>query len=98
MLWEVARSAHIVLQRCDAPNLRERILAMANRHLKLVYVLVSVLWVAYSSFKLTAAHIADHTPFSIGTLLCLLLFVSIPACGYALLFKLFPWAGRSLRR
>jgi hypothetical protein len=68
------------------------------RRLKLAYALVSLLWVAYSCSKLAAVHIADHTPISWGTLFCVLLFVSIPAAGYVLLFKLFPWAGRSLRR
>ncbi len=35
---------------------------------------------------------------SSGTLFCLLLFVSVPAIGYVLLFMLFPLAGRFLKR
>jgi len=48
--------------------------------------------------KLLATHIVDRIPISSGTLFCLLLFVSIPAFGYVLLFIVFPRAGRSLRR
>jgi hypothetical protein len=68
------------------------------QRLRLVYALASLIWVGYSFFELAAAHMADGRPFSSGTLYCILLFVSVPACGYVLLFKLFPWAGRSLRR
>jgi hypothetical protein len=68
------------------------------QRLKLVYVFVSSFWVVYSFFKLFAPHVADHNPISTGTLYCALLFVSVPAFGYVLLFKLFPLAGRLLRR
>jgi bacteriorhodopsin len=68
------------------------------RHFKLLYAFGTVLWLGYSFFKLLAPHIADHTPISSGTLFCLLLFVSIPAFGYFLLFTLFPRAGRALKR
>jgi hypothetical protein len=71
---------------------------MPVRRLKLVYLLASLLWLGYCSFELLARNIADHIPISTGTLLCLLLFVSIPAIGYLLLFMLFPLAGRFLRR
>jgi hypothetical protein len=71
---------------------------MRVRHLKLLYALASLLWTGYMSAGLLAAHIADRIPISSGTLFCLLLFVSIPACGYLLLFILFPMAGRALRR
>jgi len=71
---------------------------MRIRYLKLLYALASLLWTGYYSVGLLAHHIADHIPISTGTLLCLLLFVSVPAVGYVLLFLLFPRAGRSLRR
>jgi hypothetical protein len=68
------------------------------RRLKLLYLLASLLWTGYCSLELLATHIADHIPISTGTVFCLLLFVSIPAIGYVLLFMLFPKAGRLLRR
>jgi hypothetical protein len=68
------------------------------RRLKLLYALASLLWTGYWYVKLLAAHIVDHIPISSGTMYCLLLFVSIPAAGYVLLFMLFPRAGRFLRR
>jgi hypothetical protein len=68
------------------------------RRLKLVYALASLLWLGYSFFELASLHISNRKPFSSGTLFCMLLFVTVPACGYVLLFKIFPWAGRSLRR
>ncbi len=71
---------------------------MRVRHLKLVYALGSLLWTGYASVQLLASHIADRIPISSGTLFCLLLFVSVPVFGYVLLFMLFPWAGRFLRR
>jgi len=63
----------------------------------LLYALASLLWTGYWSVHLVTFHIANHIPISIGTLFCLLLFVSIPVFGYVLLFMLFPWAGRFLR-
>jgi hypothetical protein len=71
---------------------------MRVRRLKLLYALVSLLWTGYCSVVLLAHHIADRVPISNGTLFCLLLFVSVPAFGYVLLFMLFPWARRLLRR
>ena len=68
------------------------------QRLKILYALAGLLLAGYWSAKLIAIHVADHTPISSGTLLCLLLFVSVPAFGYILLFKLFPLAGRLLRR
>jgi hypothetical protein len=68
------------------------------RHLKLLYALAALLWTGYMSVQLLRYHIAEHIPISSGTLFCLLLFVSIAAVGYVLLFILFPKAGRSLRR
>ena len=68
------------------------------QRLKLLYALVGLLWTGYLSVRLLAAHITQHIPMSIGTLLCLLLFASIPIFGYVLLFKLFPMAGRLRRR
>jgi len=64
---------------------------MRVRHLKLLYALVGLLWTGYWSVELLAYHIADRVPISSGTLLCLLLFVAIPASGYALLFSLVPY-------
>ena len=77
---------------------REKILPVRLRHLKFLYALAGLLWIGYSSEKLLGAHVANRTPISIGTLFCLILFVSIPVLGYALLFKLFPLAGRYLNR
>ena len=60
------------------------------RHLKLLYALAGLLWAGYWSVKLISAHVADHTPVSGGTLLCLLLFVAVPTLAYVLLFILGP--------
>jgi hypothetical protein len=68
------------------------------RRLKLLYVLASLLWAGYYSVELLAAHAASHIPISTGTVLCLLLFVSIPTLGYVVLFMLLPRANRFLRR
>jgi hypothetical protein len=68
------------------------------RGLKLLYALVGLLFASFWTEKLIAAHFADHIPFSVGTFYCILLFVSVPALGYILLFKLFPLAGRFLKR
>ena len=68
------------------------------RNLKVLYALASLLWAGYYSYGLLAYHTANHVPFSLGTLLCLVLFVSVPSVGYLLLFKLFPLAGRLVRR
>ena len=65
---------------------------------KILYALTGLLWAGYWTVKLLAYHISSHVPISSGTLLCLLLFASIPCFGYILLFKVFPWAGRTLRR
>jgi hypothetical protein len=71
---------------------------MQVRHLKRMYALASLLWTGGLSVWLLARHIADHIPITSGTLFCLLLFVSVPAVGYILLFTLFPKAIRFLRR
>jgi hypothetical protein len=71
---------------------------MRVRRLKLLYALAGLIFTGYCSVKLLAVHIADHVPISIGTLFCLLLFISIPALGYVLLFMVVPRAGRLLRR
>jgi hypothetical protein len=68
------------------------------QRLKVLYALAGLLWTGYYSVRLLAPHLADHIPISSGTLYCLLLFVSVPALGYVLLFKLSPLAGRLLRR
>ena len=68
------------------------------RRLKLLYALAGSLWTVYLSVRLLEDHIANRNPISSGTLLCLVLFVSVPAFGYVLLFKLLPLAGRFLRR
>jgi hypothetical protein len=70
---------------------------MFRMRLKLLYALASFLFAGYWSVHLITFHISNHVPVSIGTLFCLLLFVSIPALGYVLLFMLFPRAGRLLR-
>ncbi len=71
---------------------------MRVRYLKLLYTLGGLLWTGYWSANLLAYHITDRVPVSSGTVFCLLLFVSIPAFGYVLLFTLIPWTSRSLRR
>jgi hypothetical protein len=68
------------------------------QRLKVLYALASLLWTGYLSGKLLAYHVTGHIPISTGALFCLLLFVSVPSFGYVLLFKLFPLAGRRLRR
>jgi len=67
------------------------------QRLKLLYALAGLLWTGYWFERVLAAHVADRTPISGGTLMCLLLFVAVPAFGYVLLFKLFPLAGRFRR-
>jgi hypothetical protein len=67
-------------------------------YFKVIYGLAGLLFAGYWSEKLLAAHVAAHTPISSGTVFCLLLFVAIPSFGYFLLFKLFAFAGRFLRR
>jgi Na+-translocating ferredoxin:NAD+ oxidoreductase RnfD subunit len=64
---------------------------MRVRHLKLLYALIGLLLAGYWSVELLARHIADRVPISSGTLLCLLLFVAIPALGYVFLFSLVPY-------
>jgi hypothetical protein len=71
---------------------------MQVRHLKGLYALASLLWTAGLSVWLLASHVTDRSPITSGTLFCLLLFVSVPAIGYVLLFTLFPRAIRFLRR
>ena len=68
------------------------------RRLKLLYALAGLLWTLGLSVWLLARHTADRIPITSGTLYCLLLFVSVPAVGYILLFMLFPRATRFLRR
>ena len=68
------------------------------QRLKLMYALAGSLWTGYYSVGLLRYHITNHVPFSSGFFFCLLLFVSVPAFGYFLLFMLFPLAGRLLRR
>jgi hypothetical protein len=68
------------------------------QHLKILYVLLGVIFAGYWSENLVAFHLREHTPLSTGAILCLLLFVAVPTLGYGLLFKLFPLAGRFLRR
>jgi hypothetical protein len=71
---------------------------MRIQRLKLLYAIAGLLFAVYYSAGLIRYHIAGHIPMSSGAVLCLLLFVSIPALGYVLLFRLFPLAGRLLRR
>ena len=67
------------------------------RILKILYVLAGTLLAGYWTFFLLHEHVKTHTPLSLGTLYCLLLFVTVPTLGYLLLFKLFPQATRRLR-
>ena len=71
---------------------------MRVRHLKFLYALAGLIWTGYWWEKLLSAHVADHVPISKGMLICLVLFVLIPAIGYGLLFTVFPWAARFRRR
>ena len=68
------------------------------QYLKILYALAGLLWAGNWSWKLLAYHLSDRVPISLGTVLCLLLFVSVPAFGYVVLFRLFPLAGRLLKR
>jgi len=67
------------------------------QRLKLLYALAGLLFAGYWTAELFTAHIAGHTPISSGSMYCVLLFVSVPAFGYVVLFKLFPLAARFLR-
>jgi len=81
------------------PIIRANIIPMPTiRILKILYVLAGTLWTAYWSTFLLHDHVKTHTPLSLGTLYCLLLFVTVPTLGYVLLFKLFPLANRRFRR
>ncbi len=71
---------------------------MRTRRLKLLYALAGLLFAGYYSAALIRYHITEHVPMSSGTLFCLLLFVSVPAIGYVLLFMFFPLAGRFRKR
>lgn len=66
--------------------------------LKLLYGVAGFLWTGYWSANLLISHSTTHTPVSSGTVFCLALFISVPVFGYILLFRLFPLAGRFLRR
>jgi hypothetical protein len=68
------------------------------QRLKLLYALAGLLFAGYCTAELFTAHSASHAPISSGTMYCVLLFVSVPAFGYVVLFKLFPLAARFLRR
>ena len=68
------------------------------QRLKWLYALVGLTCAGYWSENLIAAHIRNRVPISSGTVYCLLLFVSVPAFGYILLFQFLPFAGRFLRR
>ena len=65
--------------------------------LKLIYVLAGVSFFAFWTLKLLAVPVADRNPNPLALVACLLLFAAPPALGYALLFKLLPWAVRRLR-
>jgi hypothetical protein len=67
------------------------------QRLKLLYVVAGLLLAGYWSERLIAVHLTEGIPISSGTIFCLALFVSVPAFGYVVLFKLFPLAGRFLR-
>jgi hypothetical protein len=71
---------------------------MQMRRLKILYAFAWLLFTGYCSAKLIAPRITNHVAMTRGTLYCLLLFASVPALGYVLLFMLFPRAGRLLKR
>jgi hypothetical protein len=68
------------------------------RNLKILCVGAGVLWAGYWSANLLADHITKHVPPTTGTVFCLVLFASVPALAYVLLFKLFPLASRLVKR
>lgn len=65
--------------------------------LKLIYVLAGVSWFAFGTFNLLTIPAADRNPNPLALVYCLLLFAAIPALGYVVLFKIFPWTSRKLR-
>jgi hypothetical protein len=69
------------------------------RHLKLLYGAASVIWLGFVVVKLFFLLPADHNPNPLAAVYCLLLIGLLPVLGgYFLLFKVFAWVGRSLRR
>jgi hypothetical protein len=64
--------------------------------LRLLYVLLSVSFVGWSTYRLLVTPADLRNPNPMGFVYCLALFVAIPSLGYILLFKLL--APRFLRR
>jgi drug/metabolite transporter (DMT)-like permease len=68
-------------------------------YLKLLYLVASALWLGYCAITFFGVPVAVRNPNLSGAVYCLLLIGILPtALGYFLLFKVLPWAGRSLRR
>ncbi len=67
-------------------------------YLKLLYASASTVWLTYVIRMLTAPCV-DCNPSRSAMVFCFFLVGVLPAgLGYVLLFKIFPWAGRTLRR
>ncbi len=64
--------------------------------LRLLYILLSAIFVGWSLYRLLAVPAELRNPNPMGFVYCLALFVAIPSIGYLLLFKLL--APRFLRR
>ena len=68
------------------------------RHLKLLYGVAYLFWLAFYAIKLFFLPPPDHNPNLSAAVYCFLLVAAVPALGYLLLFNVFPWIVRSLRR
>lgn len=68
------------------------------RRLKLLYGASSAIWLGYYAVRLFVLPPADHNPHLSAAVYCFLLVATVPGLGYVLLFKVFPWVGRFLRR
>jgi hypothetical protein len=67
-------------------------------YLKLLYAFAGAVWLIYV-VRLLTLPCANCNPNLSAFLYCFLLIGVLPASlGYVLLFKIFPWAGRTLRK
>jgi len=67
-------------------------------YLKLMYAIAYAFWLIYCVDKLFVVPIADSNFNLRGSVYCFFLLGGVPALGYLLLFRVFPWAGRTLRK
>jgi hypothetical protein len=67
-------------------------------YLKLLYAAACAVWLTYV-LRMVTAPCAGCNPAIRAAVFCFFLIGMLPAgLGYVLLFKIFPWAGRSLRK